>query len=85
MKHRLGFGLCAVAVLGMGSVTVAQRKPLDDPNPPWKAELSKKSTPRGEDGNRSLDADEFAEIRPFEIKLSHPLETLDLSVIEVFQ
>ena len=54
MKVRLAFGLCAVAVLVMGSAAVAQRKPLDDPNPPWKAELSKKPTPSGEDGKPEL-------------------------------
>ena len=54
MKVRLAFGLSAAAVLFMGSGAVAQRKPLDDPNPPWKAELSAKQTPRGEDGKPVL-------------------------------
>src|SRR5687768_10516833 len=54
MKNRLLLGICAAAMLSMSSAAVAQRLPLDDPNPEWKAELSKKPTPRGADGKPSL-------------------------------
>ena len=54
MKVRLAFGLCAAAVLFIGSAAVAQRLPRDNPNPEWKAELSQKPTPRGEDGKPDL-------------------------------
>src|SRR5688572_19073255 len=54
MKQRLLLGICAAAVLSMSSAVVAQRLPLDDPNPEWKAELSKKPTPRGADGKPVL-------------------------------
>src|SRR5688572_26312858 len=54
MKHRVLLGICAAAVLALSSAVAAQRLPPDDPNPEWKAELSKKSTPRGPDGKPVL-------------------------------
>ena len=54
MKHQLMLGLCAAVVLSMSAALVAQRPPPDDPNPPWKAGLEKKPTPRGPDGKPVL-------------------------------
>ena len=54
MKCQVLCGLCAAAVLSMTAASFAQRLPLDDPNPEWKAELSAKTTPRGEDGKPIL-------------------------------
>src|SRR5688572_20227395 len=56
MNHRLVRAICAAAVLSTSSAVVAQRLPLDDPNPPWKAELEKRTTPRGKDGKPILAA-----------------------------
>jgi hypothetical protein len=47
-------GVCAAVVLSIPVLSVAQTPPQDDPNPPWKAELEKKPTPRGPDGKPIL-------------------------------
>ena len=50
-------GIGAAALMIVPIALFAQQKPLDDPNPPWKAELEKKATPRGPDGKPRLEGD----------------------------
>ena len=54
MKQRLLWGFVAAAVLSLSSAGIAQRLPPDEQNPPWKAELEKKATPRTPDGKPNL-------------------------------
>jgi hypothetical protein len=54
MRSRIVVAAAAVCLVASSSATTAQNAPADDPNPPWKAELSRLPTPRTADGKPDL-------------------------------